>query len=213
MRSRTSAFTLIELLVVIAIVAILAGMLLPALSKAKAQAVATSCLNNLKQIGIASALYADDHEDALPRTAHEDASWVGMLQPYAAGTILWRCPADTNQTRLYTYAVNDFLTPPDLDNPGKRDFSHTTAVPNPSSTFFMSECEGKYTGSDHFHFAPDDGDYSPLSFKTEVAVTRHQNGATYLFVDGHAQKLNWSTVKTLLTQKGSSFVNPGGHLP
>ena len=169
-----------------------------------------TCLNNVRQIGIASQMYADDNEDVLPRSQHTGQSWVGSLEAYEV-TNVYRCPKDANFRRRYSYAINDFLLE---DAAPPASYTRITAVPSPAETFFMAECADKYANSDHFHFSPgQDGDYSALTFKAEVGVTRHDGKANYLFVDCHVETRGWNSAQNELLRPGSRFVNPGGNTP
>ena len=210
MKTRIRGFTLIELLVVIAIIAILASLLLPALGRAKGQAWTISCMSNLKQIGVAVYGYAQDNEDALPRSSEQGNSWVASLQPFAGATNIYRCPKDGNRNRPYSYALNDFLLP--LPILGVTNYSKISSVPSPSDTALMLECADNYVSSDHFHFAGEDDpfDYTPVSFKAQVAVFRHLGAANYLFVDCHAEKLSEFSANKQVTTPGSRFLNPRG---
>ena len=98
-------FTLIELLVVIAIIAILAGMLLPALGRAKSKAHAIACMNNGRQLMLAWRLYVDDNQDRVPQSFGPNA-WVQGDLDFSASPVNWDVNHDLTNSCLWSYCGN-----------------------------------------------------------------------------------------------------------
>lgn len=215
--SKKSAFTLIELLVVIAIIAILAGMLLPSLSRAKEAGRRIACLNNIRQLGISLRLYVDDHNNLHPPrgTGIPVPRWPTQLSDIYKDARILRCPTDgpktpvTAETR--TNQIPFDAAPRSYLMNGWNDYFQTTmgpefnmnnifgtsmndtAIREPSETVVFG---GKRNTSPHFWMDFLEGVGNDV---TEVEQSRHGNsvntgkggGSNYAFSDGSARFLKF----------------------
>jgi prepilin-type N-terminal cleavage/methylation domain-containing protein/prepilin-type processing-associated H-X9-DG protein len=210
---RNRGFTLIELLVVIAIISVLAAMLLPALSQATECARRSSCLTNLRQLGLALRMYADENEGMLPPRIHPNR-WCQRIYDGYQDLRLLLCPGDQPNPRTML-GTDPLLWPADaaprsyIMN-GWNDYYRATkgqgwirpwlgvdegvpenVIREPSATIFLGEKEWYL---DHFYF-----DYEEREDAFVLDQSRHSTGAikartggsNYAFADGSTRYLRY----------------------
>ena len=228
LRPTTAKFTLIELLVVMAIIAILAAMLLPALNKARDRAKSTTCLNNLKQLGLAHVAYMGDSDDFLGTSAKDftggdlDAhyyGWANKIAPYAGFSLA------SNGRTYEKYAKpgikpsgNPFVCPADIDiNPNWCSYSCNGRMgtnlagydvypvyrigkyKSPSSKMYLVDGYG-FTIRDYEFCASNLGN-TALNARIKLS---HVNRANVAFLDGHAAGFGFPPLPLTLQWDGES---------
>lgn len=216
--TRRRGFTLVELMVVLAIVGLLAALLFPVFARAKRAAQELGSLSNMRQMGLALAMYAADHEGWFPAVKENLAdprmtTWVDEVQPYTKARLLRRSPlddspawADLANPRLTSYGLNAYF---DFRHPPYFGCSLDETV-RPSETVVVAELRVRLLGSeflvrgDHFHpqYYGNPARVANARFQTlqwdpvrrlpRMTVFDEQTlVGPYIFADGHAARVPW----------------------
>jgi len=205
------AVTLIEVLVVIGIMSLLMAILLPAIDKVKRQARAIACTNNMRQIGIAAGMYAEDWNFYIPRAAQDTTGlWFELFMPYLghgnvtgdySGVENFRCPSYPDRRQRICYVVNgwQFLSENDQTGFETTEPTKLSTCRQREKTIYLADGENGWwrkivtcvtdDGVDRFdvwntaHLPA--SDLMDFTFGRRVGRRRHRKGANCLYLDWH----------------------------
>lgn len=230
--SQHRGFTLIELLVVIAIIAILAAILFPVFARARENARRTSCISNLKQMGLATMQYTQDYDESLPVALYSVPNgfnypdgkewqpdilyWPQMIYPYHKSTQVFFCPSSPDPTRTdprrLNYGANEVVivygsTPIPLK---------LAAIISPASTYMMMDASDirinparadTVTAPYYLPGLGDAGGTCPTTITnySDCVSGRHFGGVSVTFADGHVKWLKSSVLRRETRKTGASL--------